>query len=101
MSIETVVSDELANQVVDTIIRAARSGTIGDGRVFVTPVHPVSRSERASARCRRPRRVLIDAVVRAQESGHIPPGNPEPIAYSVWAMAHGSAMLQLTHLRGF
>jgi nitrogen regulatory protein P-II 1 len=38
MEIETVVSDHVANEVVKAIIQAARTGEIGDGRVFVTPV---------------------------------------------------------------
>ena len=36
--IETVVSDDLAEGVVKTIIETARTGEIGDGRVFVLPV---------------------------------------------------------------
>ena len=38
MEIETVVSDHVANEVVKAIIQAARTGEIGDGRVFVLPV---------------------------------------------------------------
>jgi nitrogen regulatory protein P-II 1 len=38
MSIETVVSDEIVEAAVGAIITAARTGQIGDGRVFVTPV---------------------------------------------------------------
>lgn len=48
-----------------------------------------------------PYRVVLDAVARAQRSGDLKPGDPEPIAYSIWALAHGMAMLQLTHLAGF
>jgi nitrogen regulatory protein PII len=38
MMIETVVPDEVVNDVVKAIIEAARTGEIGDGRVFVMPV---------------------------------------------------------------
>jgi nitrogen regulatory protein PII len=38
MEIEVVVSDELADAVVKAIIQTARTGEIGDGRVFVLPV---------------------------------------------------------------
>ena len=38
MQIETVVADEMVDAVVEAIIGAARTGEIGDGRVFVTPV---------------------------------------------------------------
>lgn len=38
MEIETVVQDEVVDDVVKAIIGAARTGEIGDGRVFVLPV---------------------------------------------------------------
>src|SRR5881397_407772 len=38
MEIEVVVPDEVVDQVVQAIIEAARTGEIGDGRVFVLPV---------------------------------------------------------------
>jgi len=38
MCIESVVPDNLADEAVQAIIQAARTGEIGDGRVFVTPV---------------------------------------------------------------
>ena len=34
--IEVVVSDKQAKDVVDTILRTARTGQIGDGKIFVT-----------------------------------------------------------------
>ncbi|CAN5691119.1 P-II family nitrogen regulator [soil metagenome] len=36
--LEIVVADDLADQVVDVIRRAARTGHSGDGRIFVIPV---------------------------------------------------------------
>ena len=36
--IETVVEDEVAEQAVDAIVKAAKTGKIGDGKVFVLPV---------------------------------------------------------------
>ena len=38
MSIETVVPDDLVDPAVEAIIKAARTGEIGDGRVFVTAI---------------------------------------------------------------
>ena len=38
IEIDVVVSDSVAEEVVKTIIQAARTGEIGDGRVFVLPV---------------------------------------------------------------
>lgn len=38
MSLMTVVSDELVETVVQAIASAARTGEIGDGRIFVSPV---------------------------------------------------------------
>ncbi len=36
--VELVVKDADTDRVVDTIIEAARTGAIGDGKIFVTPV---------------------------------------------------------------
>ena len=38
MQIETFVPDEVVDLAIEAIIRAARTGEIGDGRVFVIPV---------------------------------------------------------------
>ena len=38
MEIEVVVSDLLVNDCIKAVIEAARTGEIGDGRVFVMPV---------------------------------------------------------------
>ena len=38
VEIEVVVADNVAEQVIQAIARAARTGEIGDGRVFVLPV---------------------------------------------------------------
>ena len=38
VEIEVVVADETVDEVIQTIIVAARTGEIGDGRVFVMPV---------------------------------------------------------------
>jgi nitrogen regulatory protein P-II 1 len=38
VKIEVVVADALAQRVVDTIVRLAKTGTIGDGKIFVTPI---------------------------------------------------------------
>lgn len=36
--VELVVSDENTDRAVDTIVEAARTGAIGDGKIFVIPV---------------------------------------------------------------
>jgi nitrogen regulatory protein PII len=38
ISVEIVVPDERANLVVEVIQKAANTGRIGDGKIFVTPV---------------------------------------------------------------
>src|SRR3712207_3214093 len=38
VEIEVVVPDDTVEEVIDAIIRAARTGESGDGRVFVMPV---------------------------------------------------------------
>jgi nitrogen regulatory protein P-II 1 len=41
--VEVVADDNLADKVVDAIVEAARTGKIGDGKVWVTPVESVVR----------------------------------------------------------
>ena len=43
VKIEVVVDDGMADQVVDAIIKAARTGKIGDGKIFVQNVEQVIR----------------------------------------------------------
>ena len=43
VKIETVVADELADLAVEAIIKAARTGKIGDGKIFVLPVESAIR----------------------------------------------------------
>lgn len=38
VKIETVVGDEIAEAVVEAIVSAARTGEIGDGKIFLIPV---------------------------------------------------------------
>jgi nitrogen regulatory protein PII len=41
--IEVVVSDALADKVVETIIRTAKTGSIGDGKIFMSNLEGVVR----------------------------------------------------------
>ncbi|MDO5624185.1 MAG: nitrogen regulatory protein P-II [Pseudomonadota bacterium] len=43
VKIEVVVADDVVETCVDAIIKAARTGKIGDGKIFVTPVDRVVR----------------------------------------------------------
>jgi nitrogen regulatory protein P-II 1 len=41
--LEIIVKDEEINQVVDTIVKTAQTGDIGDGKIFISPVEEVVR----------------------------------------------------------
>ncbi len=41
--IELIVADELVNQAIETVERAAKTGKIGDGKIFLSPVEEVIR----------------------------------------------------------
>jgi nitrogen regulatory protein P-II 1 len=41
--IEIIVTDEMVLQVIEAIERAAKTGKIGDGKIFVSPVEEVIR----------------------------------------------------------
>ncbi|MGD1951426.1 MAG: P-II family nitrogen regulator [Leptolyngbyaceae cyanobacterium] len=43
LKVEIVVDDDQVDSIVDQVIAAARTGEIGDGKIFVTPVHEVVR----------------------------------------------------------
>ncbi len=43
LKIELVIDNELQDQVVQTILRTARTGKIGDGKIFVIPLEEVVR----------------------------------------------------------
>ncbi len=41
--VEMVVSDQMVDGVIEAIVRAARTGKIGDGKIFVSPVEQAIR----------------------------------------------------------
>jgi nitrogen regulatory protein P-II 1 len=43
MKLEVIVADRLVDKVVDTILKAARTGQVGDGKIFILPVEDVIR----------------------------------------------------------
>jgi nitrogen regulatory protein P-II 2 len=43
VKVEAAVADELVESVIETIEAAARTGKIGDGKIFVTPIEQVIR----------------------------------------------------------
>ena len=43
ISVEVVVSEEFANKVVETILKTARTGQVGDGKIFVSTIDEVIR----------------------------------------------------------
>ena len=43
IKIEVVVADSQVEHVIDTIVKAAKTGKIGDGKIFVMPVEQVIR----------------------------------------------------------
>ena len=43
VKVEVVVPDKLVDQAIEAIVKAARTGKIGDGKIFVTSVEQVIR----------------------------------------------------------
>jgi nitrogen regulatory protein P-II 1 len=43
IKIEIAVKDEMVDKVIDAIVKAANTGRIGDGKIFVTPMEEVIR----------------------------------------------------------
>ena len=85
--VEVVADDTLADKVVDAVVEAARTGKIGDGKVWVTPVESVIRvrtGERGTDASDRPAESYERAVRRARRThrcgGPRCPGMPPAIA---------------------
>ena len=43
VKVEVVLPDAMAERAIEAIIKAARTGKIGDGKIFVTPVEQIVR----------------------------------------------------------
>jgi len=43
VKIEVVVADGLVGQVIETVLKAAKTGRIGDGKIFVVPIEEAIR----------------------------------------------------------
>jgi nitrogen regulatory protein P-II 1 len=43
VKIELIVTDDIVTQAIETIERAAKTGKIGDGKIFISPVDEVIR----------------------------------------------------------
>ena len=43
IKLEVVVADKMVDKVVETIVKAAKTGQVGDGKIFVYPVEDVIR----------------------------------------------------------
>jgi nitrogen regulatory protein P-II 1 len=43
VKLEIIVKDEVVTQVVDAILKSAKTGRIGDGKIFVLPIDDVVR----------------------------------------------------------
>lgn len=43
VKVEVIVEDDAARRVIDTVVASARTGKIGDGKIFVYPVEEVVR----------------------------------------------------------
>jgi nitrogen regulatory protein P-II 1 len=43
IQVQVVVTDEMAKQVVDTLLSVARTGEIGDGKIFISSIDEIIR----------------------------------------------------------
>lgn len=43
IKMEMVVNDDMVSQVIDRVVSAARTGSIGDGKIFIIPVETAVR----------------------------------------------------------
>src|SRR5512135_2872347 len=43
IKLEVIVSDAMADKVIDVILKTAKTGQVGDGKIFISPVEDVIR----------------------------------------------------------
>jgi nitrogen regulatory protein PII len=43
LQLEIVVNDDIVEEVIETVLKVASTGKIGDGKIFITPVEEVIR----------------------------------------------------------
>ena len=43
VKVEVILQDDLVERAIEAIVKAARTGKIGDGKIFVTPVEQIVR----------------------------------------------------------
>lgn len=43
LKLEIVVNEDIVEEVIDTVLKTASTGKIGDGKIFITPVEEVIR----------------------------------------------------------
>jgi nitrogen regulatory protein P-II 1 len=43
LKVELVIADDMVDQAVDAILKSAKTGKIGDGKIFVSPVEQAIR----------------------------------------------------------
>ncbi len=91
LKIEVVVDDKDKGVVVETILKHARTGDVGDGKIFVLPVEeafasaparrarPCCRPTRRRRSPRRPRRSRREGRRRRQRSGPFRPPTFRPL----------------------
>ena len=65
MKLEIVVSDKDVGLVKETILRLARTGEVGDGKIFILPVEEAIRIRTGEGG---------EEVLQAHEAGEIPAG---------------------------
>ena len=66
VKIEIVISDELVERAIDAIRRAAQTGRIGDGKIFVSNIEEAIRIRTSESG--------LDAIRRAAQTGRIGDG---------------------------
>jgi len=69
IKVEVVLADDIVDQAVEAIVKAAHTGKIGDGKIFITPgaghPHPHRRDQRSGDLIAARRRPRLEAFRRA------------------------------------
>jgi len=95
VKIEIALADELVPKTIEAIVKAAKTGKIGDGKVFILPLDEIVRHPHRRTRAKPPSDGRFSPCVKP--TGLLPgagffspirsPGGHKPERY-IWATAH-------------
>lgn len=81
--IEVLIEEDRVEQVIEEIVRATRTGKVGDGKIFFSPIERIVASARAKAILQHSYRISLRPVPQLLGKTPAPPPPTSPAWHSV------------------